>query len=343
VRAWSAAAAAIALLILQPARVAAWTAALAITAAWALVPLAKWATAGALALFGEPFLATEAIAPLDLALRVAPVLAVLGVIAWRGQDRRFDVRLAVWLGLGALGVIALHSLYKQAFAITSLFRFEHFAMGERTIWQAVLVATAFGAGERLSDGLRRPVVTGLLAAALAHFGWFTLILHNPLWSVQHVGPTPVANWLTLAYLAAMAGVWLAGREWAFVSGSVRVTVDAVLMALVTLLAFSLLRQMFAGSVLTASSIGQSESLLMSLLGIVLALGFLWWGSWRKLRSWRIGSLVLMLAAVIKVFLIDAAGLEGLLRIASFMALGFSLIGIGWVYSRQLSRRHEAAA
>ncbi|MBD3728307.1 MAG: DUF2339 domain-containing protein, partial [Sphingomonadales bacterium] len=28
--------------------------------------------------------------------------------------------------------------------------------------------------------------------------------------------------------------------------------------------------------------------------------------------------------------------EGLLRIASFMALGFSLIGIGWFYSRQLA-------
>ena len=27
--------------------------------------------------------------------------------------------------------------------------------------------------------------------------------------------------------------------------------------------------------------------------------------------------------------------SGLLRIASFVALGFSLIGIGWLYSRQL--------
>ena len=46
----------------------------------------------------------------------------------------------------------------------------------------------------------------------------------------------------------------------------------------------------------------------------------------------------MLGAVLKVFLFDAAGLEGLARIASFMALGFSLIGIGWVYSRQLRSR-----
>ena len=44
----------------------------------------------------------------------------------------------------------------------------------------------------------------------------------------------------------------------------------------------------------------------------------------------------MLLAVIKVFIFDAAGLEGLARIASFFALGVCLIGIGWFYSRQLS-------
>ena len=38
-----------------------------------------------------------------------------------------------------------------------------------------------------------------------------------------------------------------------------------------------------------------------------------------------------------------AGLAGLLRVASFMALGFSLIGIGWVYSRQLRARPGEAA
>jgi uncharacterized membrane protein len=44
----------------------------------------------------------------------------------------------------------------------------------------------------------------------------------------------------------------------------------------------------------------------------------------------------MLVAVFKVFIFDAAGLEGLARIASFFALGICLIGIGWFYSRQLA-------
>ena len=56
------------------------------------------------------------------------------------------------------------------------------------------------------------------------------------------------------------------------------------------------------------------------------------------RNWRLGSLLLMLAAVAKVFLLDASGVDGLLRIASFVALGISLIGIGWLYGRALGAR-----
>ncbi|MBO9698517.1 MAG: DUF2339 domain-containing protein, partial [Sphingopyxis sp.] len=120
-------------------------------------------------------------------------------------------------------------------------------------------------------------------------------------------------------------------------------VDAALMALIALFALSELRQAYSGTLLTAQPMTQSEDLLRSLLGIVLAIGFLFWGSRTHRRSWRVGSLVLMLLAVGKVFLVDAAGLAGLLRVASFMALGFSLIGIGWVYSRQLAVRPAETA
>ena len=335
--AWIAAVAAMAIFLFQHQRTAASATALTIAGLWTLLPLAQWAEAGMMALVGIPFLADAAISPSDIALKLLPFAAVLSVIWWKGEDFRSDIRATILLTLGIIAAIALHSLYKLAFGITSLFQFEHYGMGERTVWQAALLLAAYGAQAYLPKALRRPVSLGLIAVALAHFALFTLFLHNPLLSVQHVGPTPIANWLTLAYCAAIAGLWLALGQWDKPHAIARPAIDTATMALIALLAYSLLRQVFAGSVLTSRTIEQTESLLISLLGIVLALSFLWWGSWRKERSWRIGSLVLMLVAVIKVFLIDAAGLEGLLRIASFMALGFSLIGIGWVYSRQLSR------
>ena len=71
------------------------------------------------------------------------------------------------------------------------------------------------------------------------------------------------------------------------------------------------------------------------LFVALLPGFLLWGITKQKLDWRLGSLVLMVAAVGKVFLFDASGLEGIVRIASFIALGLSLIGIGWLYSRFL--------
>lgn len=109
------------------------------------------------------------------------------------------------------------------------------------------------------------------------------------------------------------------------------------MALISLFAFSTLRQAFSGTDLTAIAMGEGEDLLRSITGILLAILFLLWGTRRDERTWRIGSLAVMVLAVLKVFLVDAAGLESLARIASFVALGFSLIGIGWFYARQLNR------
>ena len=152
---------------------------------------------------------------------------------------------------------------------------------------------------------------------------------------EAVGPLLLLNWLLLAYGAGLA-ILITLRRWLPAGPPfIRWAIDGAIMTVIALFALSELRQAFAGSLLADEPIGQSEDLLRSLLGIVLAIAFLLWGSRTHERSWRIGSLALMVVAVLKVFLIDAAGLAGLARIASFMALGFSLIGIGWFYARQL--------
>ena len=107
------------------------------------------------------------------------------------------------------------------------------------------------------------------------------------------------------------------------------------MVLILTFAAATLRQAFHGSILPDGPLGGTENIARSVLLIALSAGFLRHGIRAGLRDWRIASLVLMLVAVAKVFVVDAAGLDGLLRIASFAALGFSLIGIGWFYARYL--------
>lgn len=325
---WAAAIGAIALWQLQRGRVAAQAALVAIAGLWALVPLGEWAVGGLAALAGDPLFLRELPSLRELLTRLLPFAGALTIVSLPMRGR-FNSR---WLA-APVAIVIVHTLFRQAFAIDTISAFVSFALAERTLWQAMLLgaALAFERGiPRL--GAQPRLVVAFAGMALAHALWFSAGVHNPLWDRQAVGPAPIANLVLAAGAVAILAALLLRRHAAAIQ---RPLVDAVVMALASLTALALLRQAFAGSILIDLPMSQAEDLLRSLLGILLALGFLFVGQRRGERSWRIGSLVLMLLAVAKVFLWDAAGLEGLLRIASFMALGFSLIGIGWIYARQL--------
>ena len=62
--------------------------------------------------------------------------------------------------------------------------------------------------------------------------------------------------------------------------------------------------------------------------LALAIGWLAIGIKTGLAILRLAGLALLTVVTLKVFLIDAAALVGVLRILSFMGLGIALIGIG---------------
>ncbi|WP_369025935.1 DUF2339 domain-containing protein [Qipengyuania sp. RANM35] len=324
--AWAAALLAIALSFGLPDRPVARLVAVAIAASWALLPLLNWVGAALMSLGGEPVFVDAIPSLAMIGRRLLPLIAALAFLrlpphVWRSVNFRLE-----WLALIPLAV-ALHVAFKQVFAIETITAFVSQGLAERTLWQALLLAAGWAAMTRV------PLVGRvIMTAALVHFLVYTGLLHNPLWDRQAVGATPVANLVLAAYAVAVGTALMLRRA---IPERLKPAADGLVVALVSLGTLTLLRQAFAGSIPVDAPMTQTEDLLRSLLGIVLAIGFLILGSRRGERSWRVGSLVLMVLAVAKVFIVDAAGLEGLLRIASFMALGFSLIGIGWLYSRQL--------
>jgi uncharacterized membrane protein len=60
------------------------------------------------------------------------------------------------------------------------------------------------------------------------------------------------------------------------------------------------------------------------------------------KALRVAGLAVLTLTVCKVFLIDAAALEGVLRILSFLGLGIALIGIGVLYGKMLGRENGPA-
>ncbi|MBL8658093.1 MAG: DUF2339 domain-containing protein [Altererythrobacter sp.] len=333
--AWSAALLAIALQFGLRERVTARVTALAVAAGWALEPLAWWLGAGLESLGADPVLLPDLPALWIVATRLLPVLAAQAIVRFP-LPRAVAGRIPPAALALPVALVAGHILFKQVFAVDSAARFVTFGLAERTIWEAILLAAAWTCAKGVGRiGSMQGAALCLAGAALAHFAVYTALLHNPLWASQALGPLPLANLGAAAYGVAIATA-LSLRRWS--PARLAPAFDGAVLVLACLAVLTLLRQAFAGSVPAGVPLSQSEDLLRSLAGILLALGFLWVGSRRGERSWRLGSLAIMLLAVAKVFLVDAAGLDGLLRVASFMALGFSLIGIGWVYSRQLRAR-----
>jgi uncharacterized membrane protein len=306
---------------------------------WAIEPLADWGTDAVESLIGLPMLVTE-VPQVEAALTqlLVPGLAIAAAILI-GRSLRWSERTAGWTLAALLGAVGDHSLYKHVFAISLWDQFVSLGLAERTVWEAALVGLAavawrFG---------RNWFALALAGAAAAHQLLYTLLLHNPLWSEQAVGPWPVANLLLPAYALAIGLAYGAKRLIPDLPDAARRALDVATMVLIGLFAFSELRQVFHGTLLVSPGLPMAEDILRSILAIAIAIGFLLWGIRGRQRVWRIASLALMLGAVGKVFLFDASGLEGVIRIASFVALGFSLIGIGWLYSRYLGADRVAAA
>jgi uncharacterized membrane protein len=308
---------------------------------WAAEPLADWTIAGFASLFGQAVMLSNLPSLADALQFIAPLAAGIGGVALLSFDGSAHFRRLRLTTAAALVLVVLHVGYKQIFAIADPVRFVEYGLAERTLWEALLASAALGLASQASK-LAVPARIGMEIAlvAVAHFTMFSLLLHNPLWADQAVGSWPIANLLILSYGLAIGLVLMLRETPELKSQRLRPAFDAAVMVLIAMLAQSELRQLFSGSLLLGP-IGQQEDLLRSILAIAVALGFLGWGARTDQRSWRVGSLVLMLLAVIKVFIFDAAGLEGLARIASFLALGVCLIGIGWFYSRQLAGKPVA--
>ncbi|WP_166040601.1 DUF2339 domain-containing protein [Sphingosinicella sp. YJ22] len=74
---------------------------------------------------------------------------------------------------------------------------------------------------------------------------------------------------------------------------------------------------------------------LSIAWLVLSIAFISAGMALKERTTRVAGLVLLTLTVLKLFLLDAAALEGVLRILSFFGLGAALIVLGRFYGTLL--------
>lgn len=176
-------------------------------------------------------------------------------------------------------------------------------------------------------------VSGTLALALAVV--IQVVVANPVVDHVDLGRLPIFNGLLLAYALPAAMTALA---WRWIDVEPDKNVGVVVGAAASVLAFvyvslevrHLFDPAFERPGFEASGLElYMYSVAWLLFGVaLLALGFV-----RGAAALRHAGMALVCIVVAKVFLIDMAGLQGLLRVFSFLGLGAALIGLGYAYRR----------
>ena len=176
----------------------------------------------------------------------------------------------------------------------------------------------------------------LLFVGLFRTFWFELLVHNPLYSTEQVvGSAPLFNGITLIFGLPLLWLHLALRHGAAIK------YERALRTMQMMLAFAFIsytvRQFYHGDILTGPT-SNAEMYTYSAAWLLFGVGLLVHGTRQDNRTMRMASLVMISLTVGKVFLIDAAALQGLWRVVSFLGLGLSLLGISWFYNRFVFKR-----
>jgi uncharacterized membrane protein len=104
----------------------------------------------------------------------------------------------------------------------------------------------------------------------------------------------------------------------------------------------IVRQLFQGAILSAHDMSKSEFYGYSLAGLLLSIAIMLAGMRLPDKGLRLAGLALLSFTIVKVFLSDAAALEGILRILSFVGLGIGVIGIALLYTKVLAAETKPA-
>ncbi|MCB1492482.1 MAG: DUF2339 domain-containing protein, partial [Rhodobiaceae bacterium] len=179
-------------------------------------------------------------------------------------------------------------------------------------------------------------ILGLLGMAMAVAG--LIVAYNPMVTFDPVGPGLFFNALWFAYLATglvfgLLALSSRGRRPAWYTNAAFATAGLLMAAFVTLT----IRLGFHPGNMALGPTPDAE--LYTYSGVWLAIGIvvLAGGIWRGSRTLRLVSAGIIVAVVVKVFLIDMANLTGVLRAFSFVSLGAVLLAIGFVYQRLLRK------
>jgi uncharacterized membrane protein len=190
-----------------------------------------------------------------------------------------------------------------------------------------VLAVLFGAG-------------GALYLAAAVFAFNPMLNTDP--ATRVLGPV-IANTLVLAY--ALPALLLAFVAWRFdfLNRILRRALAIAAIALGVLWLFLAIRHFWRGTEIGAAGFSEPELYTYTIAMLITGAGLLYQAIAGRSALLRKAAMAVIGLTVAKVFLVDIAGLVGLLRVFSFLALGLALAGLAFLNRWAASRIGTPAA
>ncbi|WP_250458745.1 DUF2339 domain-containing protein [Microbulbifer litoralis] len=212
----------------------------------------------------------------------------------------------------------------------------HYGLAEAVInlWLFAALGIVYYRRSLVSEGLA-PLYRGygalLMLVALGNYlAIVTRTLASEPWVWQSISGRPLFNLLLPAFAGPALLGWLASR---YYEPALR-RAAGVFAALAGFVWISLeIRHLWQGSVSLGGGVATGELYTYSAVWLLLAAGALLLGSWRGWQNCYRGGMALLALVIVKLFMVDMADLEGLLRVASFMGLGLALLAIAYLHQR----------
>ncbi|MGH6875581.1 MAG: DUF2339 domain-containing protein [Aestuariivirgaceae bacterium] len=242
------------------------------------------------------------------------------------------------LEAGALAFVLLLVAFEIRLWLEGSVESPHVSFREMNLHTLVWLATGWWRGRAYAASGR--AIDGWYAAILIALGAFgvlvvQLLFLNPVLTSEYIGEWPVIDTLLLGYLAPALLLAVIARDLGDIPRLVWLRPATAIGALILAFVWVTLetKHLFQGPKLVPWHRSAGEYYAYSVVWLIFAFLLLAAGLWRRQPGLRYAALAVLLIAVLKVFISDMAGLQGLYRVASFLGLGLSLVAIGWIYQR----------
>jgi Predicted membrane protein (DUF2339) len=291
-----------------------------------------------------PFLVAHPALPATVAVVIT---AALGALAYRARERggmdfgRWERLVRPILLLVAVGSPALLLTAELGQFRTLAIPPPYVPVVKSVVWMLaamVLLALARGDGTRVLFGSATALLLALVTDALGGTDHWARI--QPSLRPAMSNPRFLAGCLLVVL------VWLYGQVAGvlpFLGERTRQRLRAVgsLGAAVLLLWNLSVEVVLAPLPETAFDPAKLRSATLSVLWAVYAFTAMAWGLWRDQAPLRLGAILLFTVTVVKVLVVDLAGLDALYRILSVLVLGAALLIASFLYARSRRRPGEA--